>query len=151
MDINDFGFEQEYFGLNGVRGGRYRQLQKSNTSFLNFTIEETPEYQTALRRHQSVMEDLITAADKKAEVDRFEKEVRNMRLQRGLTGVQTGLSTFNNVMAQLGFRPTTTPTTTSTTQIAGNQAQPRRFPWGLVIGGVVVLGLGVFAIYKFRK
>jgi hypothetical protein len=151
MDINDFGIEQEYFGLNGGRGGRFRQLQKSNTSFLNFTIEETPEYQTALRRHQSVMEDLITAADKKAEVDRFEKEIRNLRLQRGITGVQTGLSTFNNVMAQLGFKPTTTPTTTSTTQITGNQGQPRRFPWGLVIGGVVVLGLGVFAIYKFRK
>lgn len=151
MDINDFGFEQDYFGLNGVRGGRYRQLQKSNTSFLNFTIEETPEYQTALRRHQSVMEDLITAADKKAEVDRFEREIRNLRVSRGVSAVGTGLQTFNNVMAQLGFRPTTTPTTGSTTQIVGNQAQPRRFPWGLVIGGVVVLGLGVFAIYKFRK
>jgi hypothetical protein len=148
MDINDFGFEQEYFG---VSGGGYRQLQKSNTSFLNFNFEETPEYQRALRKHQSVMEDLITDADKKAEVDRFENEVRNMRVSRGLSAVGTGLQTFNNVMAQLGFRPTTTPTTGSTTQIVGNQPPPRRFPWGLVIGGVLVVGLGVFAIYKFRK
>jgi hypothetical protein len=148
MDINDFGFEQEYFG---VSGGGYRQLQKSNTSFLNFNFEESPEYQRALRKHQSVMEDLITDADKKAEVERFENEVRNMRVSRGLSAVGTGLNYFNNVMAQLGFRPTTTPTTGSTTQIVGNQQQPRRFPWGLVIGGVLVVGLGVFAIYKFRK
>ena len=148
MDINDFGLEREYFGLNG---GRYRQLPKSNTSFLNFNFEETPEYQQALRKHKSTMEDLITDADKQAEIDRFEKEIRNMRVSRGLSAVGTGLETFNKVMAQLGFKPTTTPTTGSTTQIVGNQQPPRRFPWGLVIGGVLVVGLGIFAIYKFRK
>jgi len=149
MDINDFGFEQEYFG---VSGGGYRQLQKSNTSFLNFNFEETPEYQTALRRHLSVMEDLITDADKKAEVERFEREVRNLRVSRGVSAVGTGLNYFNNVMAQLGFRPTTTPTTPANAQINNNQREPQKqFPWGLVIGGVLVVGLGVFAIYKFRK
>lgn len=153
MDINDFGIEKEYFGFSS---GGYRQLQKSNTSFLNFTsIEETPEYQRALRKHQSVMEDLITDADKKAEVERFEAEVRNMRLQRGLTSVQTGLSTFNNVMAQLGFKPATTPTTNSVTNINSNQGGGgggSKVPtWVWITGGLVVVGGVIFAIYKFRK
>ena len=145
MDINDFGIEQEYFGFSN----NYRQLPKSNTSFMNFSIEETPEYQRALRKHQSAMEDLITDADKKAEVDRFEKEVRQLRLQRGGEALQTGLTTFGNILNQLGYKAA------STTQVNTNQGgqtpPPKKFPWALVIGGVVVLGGVIFAIYKFRR
>jgi hypothetical protein len=148
MDINDFGIEQEYFGF----GDNYRQLPKSNTSFLNFSVEQTPEYQTALRRHQSTMEDLTSDADKKAEVERFEKEVRQLRVARGGQAVTTGLQTFSNILSQLGYKA---PTTASTTQVNTNQSgqnvPQKKFPWALVIGGVVVLGGVVFAIYKFRK
>ncbi len=151
MDINDFGIEQEYFGF----GDNYRQLPKSNTSFMNFTIESTPEYQAALRRHQSTMEDLITDADKKAEVSRFESEVRQLRLARGGQAVQTGLQKFSDVLSQLGYK---LPTVDSNTNVnnQGNNKPPadkkgQDFPWVWVIGGVVVLGGVIFAIYKFRK
>jgi len=151
MDINDFGIEQEYFGFNSG----YRQLAKSNTSFMNFSFEETPEYQAALRRHNSTMEDLVTDADKKAEVDRFEKEVRSLRLGRGGEALQTGLQTFSSALSQLGFKVPSVDSNTNVNNQGNNrppaQTNKKDFPWVLVIGGVVVLGGVIFAIYKFRK
>lgn len=148
MDINDFGLDSDYFGYGG---GNYRQMPKSNTSFMNFTIEDTEEYKRALRRYNSTMEDLVTDAEKAAETERFQNEVRALRINLGGSRVVTGLQTFNDILKKLGVQPPRT--TNANTQITSSSPtpQPRRFPWALVITSVVVLGGAAFAIYKLRK
>ena len=146
MDINGFGLDSEYFGFGG-----YKQLPNSNTSFMNFTFEESVEYKTALNKHNSIMEDLVTDADKKAETDRFEKEVRALRLTLGGNKVVAGLQKFGDILNKLGYQPKTAD---STTVIQSNTPPPsteKKFPWVWVITGVVVLGGAAFAIYKLKK
>ena len=97
------------------------------------------------------MEDLVTDADKKAETDRFEKEVRALRLTLGGNKVVAGLQKFGDILNKLGYQPKTAD---STTVIQSNTPPPsteKKFPWVWVITGVVVLGGAAFAIYKLKK
>jgi hypothetical protein len=146
MDINGFNHE-EYFGFGG-----YKQLPNSNTSFLNFGVEETPEYQKALRKHNSLMEDLTTDADKKAETERFKKEVAALKITYGGQQISKGLGKIGQIFSDLGIKPKSTD---STTQITANQNNPpapkRGRTWIWIVVGIAVIGGAAFAVYKYKK
>jgi hypothetical protein len=146
MDINSFNLDQEYFGF----GGGFRQLPNSNTSFLNFGAEDTPEYQRAVRKYNTNMEDLINDADKKAETDRFNNEIDEIRknYQKGL--IKAGVGKIGDVLKELGIKPKTTE---STTQITASQIPPptKSKTWLWVTLGVLIVGGTALALYKFKK
>jgi hypothetical protein len=168
MDINDFGLEQEAFGF----GDSYQQMSRSNTNFLNFGSDES-------RRAKRIREDYFQRIDalpandqagrnalfaeleaKLAEINAPSADIANVQAARNKSlrgekivgGLQTALNIFNRTTEALGMGKS----------VQGEQGgrgndgfspstPPRVSNWVYVVGGAVVLGLGIFAIYKFRK
>jgi hypothetical protein len=146
MDINSFNLDQEYFGF----GGGFRQLPNSNTSFLNFGAEDTPEYQRAVRKYNTNMEDLITDADRKAETDRFNAEIKALKSSYNKDLFGKVLGKAKEVYQELGIQPKTTQ---STTQINASQTPPppKSKTWLWVTLGILIVGGTALAFYKFKK
>lgn len=148
MDINSFNLDQEYFGF----GGGFRQLPNSNTSFLNFGAEDTPEYQRAVRKYNTNMEDLINDADKKAETDRFNNEIAEIRKNYQKQLIKSGIGRIGDVMQELGIQPKTTQSTTQINAIQTPPPPPSKNKTLLYVAlGVLVVGGIAFALYKYKK
>lgn len=145
MDINGFGLENEYFGFGG-----YKQLPNTNTSFMNFGVEDSPEYQSALRKHNSNLEDLTSEADKDAENKRFKNEVNVLKIKYGGEKITEGLGKVNEILSGLGIKPKNVD---SMVDIKNKQTskESKNLTWLWIVLGVVVVGGVGFAIYKLKK
>lgn len=170
MDINDFGLEQEAFGF----GDSYQQMSRSNTEFLNFGSDES-------RRAKRIKEDYFKRIDalpandqagrnalfaeletKLSEINAPSADIANVQAarnksQRGeklLGGLQTALNIFNKTTDALGMGRNVQGEqgVGGNSGGGGSSSRGRQVPtWVFIAGGVVVLGLGIFAFYKFRK
>ena len=168
-DINGFKPEDDFFG--------FTQMDKSNTSFLNFSIEETDAFKAASASHEAKLKALrdeyYAKADAlsvtntsgkeaiyaelesklKAENQRFDKEVKKLKQQAGISAATSGLNQISGLMDTLGLKPKSTNpgNTTITTTTPGNQSSGSSKKWLWISLGVIsVFGIGV-AIYKARK
>lgn len=176
MDINDFGLEQEAFGF----GDEYQQMSRSNTSFLNFTFDKDKRqakkdidalkadyYQRidALPLSANAQRDALFAEleqkmkERGAQLDEIqEAQQAKRKSERGekiSSGINRALDIFTQATDALGIGKQL-----DAGSIGGqNQGQvnnpsdpQRKIPlWIYISGGVLVLGLGILAIYKFRK
>ena len=169
MDINDFGLEQEAFGF----GDSYQQMSRSNTEFLNFGSDES-------RRAKRIREDYFKRIDalpandqagrnalfaeleaKLAEINAPSADIANVQAARNKSlrgekivgGLQTALNIFNRTTEALGMGRSIQNEQVGGGNVGGTGGAPRsQVPtWVFIAGGAVVLGLGIFAIYKFRK
>jgi len=176
MDINDFGLENEAFGF----GNSYEQMSRSNTEFLNLfgskeerdakkvikqikadyykRIDALPPTANAQREALFVeLENQLKA--KNAKLSELE-EVRKARnkSQRGeklVGGLQSALNIFNKTTDALGMGRNVQGEQGGDGGNGGGgggSSTSSQVPtWVWITGGAVVLGLGIFAIYKFRK
>jgi len=176
MDINDFGLENEAFGF----GNSYEQMSRSNTEFLNLfgskeeraaknvikqikadyykRIDALPATANAQREALFVeLENQLKA--KNAELSELE-EVRKARnkSQRGeklVGGLQSALNIFNKTTDALGMGRNVQGEQGGDGGNGGGgggSSTSSQVPtWVWITGGAVVLGLGIFAIYKFRQ
>jgi hypothetical protein len=168
MDINDFGLEQEAFGF----GDSYQQMSRSNTNFLNFGSDES-------RRAKRIREDYFKRIDalpandqagrnalfaeleaKLAEINAPTADIANVQAARNKSqrgekiagGLQTALNIFNRTTEALGMGRSIQNEQGSGGNGGGGSTTGSQMPtWVWIAGGAVVLGLGIFAIYKFRK
>ena len=170
MDINDFGLEQEAFGF----GDSYQQMSRSNTNFLNFGSDES-------RRAKRIREDYFKRIDalpandqagrnalfaeleaKLNEINAPTADIANVQAarnksQRGekiVGGLQTALNIFNKTTDALGMGKSVQGEQGGggDGNSGGGSSTGSQVPtWVWIAGGAVVLGLGIFAIYKFRK
>lgn len=170
MDINDFGLEQEAFGF----GDSYQQMSRSNTEFLNFGSDES-------RRAKRIKEDYFKRIDalaandqagrnalfaeleaKLSEINAPSADIANVQAarnksQRGeklVSGLQSALNIFNKTTEALGMGRNVQGEQGGGGNGGGGDSSPRgtQVPtWVFIAGGAVVLGLGIFAFYKFRK
>jgi hypothetical protein len=170
MDINGFGLEQEAFGF----GDSYQQMSRSNTEFLNFGSDES-------RRAKRIREDYFKRIDalpandqagrnalfaeleaKLAEINAPSADIANVQAarnksQRGekiVGGLQTALNIFNRTTEALGMGKSVQGEQGGGGggNGGGGSTTGSQMPtWVWIAGGAVVLGLGIFAIYKFRK
>lgn len=177
MDINDFGLEHEAFGFGD---SNYSQMANSNTEFLNlFGSGDSPKAKS-LKKDYYARIDALPASDtagknalfaelesklaalnaSKSEID----EVANAKkkAERGeklVGGLGKALDIFTRTTDALGIGKDL-----SAGGAGGGQGQGQgqgggggsrvdnKVPtWVWITGGVVVLGLGIFAIYKFRR
>lgn len=180
MDINDFGMHQEMFGFGGndIFQGRssYQQMSRSNTNFLNFTSAESRRAKS-IKDDYFKRIDALPATDqagRNALFAELEAKLNQMsastadvadvqtarnKSQRGeniSVGLKNVLNIFNKVTDALGIGKDVGGDSGSGQnqgQGGGGGTQPdNKMPiWPYIVGGVVVLGLGIFAIYKFRK
>lgn len=180
MDINDFGLQQECFGYNKrnkrKRPTDYAQMSRSNTEFLNLTGKQKRELDAIKKDYFARIDALPPTADaernalfaeleqklkeKGAEpqdlADAQNAEKKAKRGEKINQGLQTALDIFTKTTDALGI-----------SKKVGNEGQGKdgntpppppsgdkkvQVPmWAWIVGGVAVVGLGVFAIYKFRK
>jgi hypothetical protein len=173
MDINDFGLEQEAFGF----GDSYEQMSRSNTDFLNLLGMESRKVKQIKADYYKRI-DALPASDqagrdalfnelegKLKELNASQSDVSEVRgakdkSKRGekiASGLEKALNIFTQVKSGLGMGK----------KIEGEQdgggggnsgggggktSTGSGVPtWVWITSGVVVLGLGIFAIYKFRK
>jgi hypothetical protein len=170
MDINDFGLEQEAFGF----GGSYQQMSRSNTNFLNFGSSES-------RKANRIKEDYFKRIDalpptdqegrnalfaelevKLKEINAPNADITNVqsaknKSQRGeklVSGLQSALNIFNKTTDTLGMGKSVQGEQGGGGggNSGGGSTTGSQVPtWVWIAGGAVVLGLGIFAIYKFRQ
>ena len=170
MDINDFGLQQEAFGF----GDSYQQMSRSNTNFLNFGSSES-------RKAKRIKEDYFKRIDalpttdqagrnalfaeleaKLNEINAPSADIANVQAarnksQRGeklVSGLQSALNIFNKTTEALGMGKSVQGEQGGGGggNVGGGSTTGTQVPtWVWITSGVVVLGLGVFAIYKFRK
>jgi hypothetical protein len=98
------------------------------------------------------MEDLINDADKKAETDRFNNEIDEIRknYQKGL--IKAGIGRIGDVLQELGIQPKTTDSTTQINAIQTPPPPPSKNKTLLYVAlGVLVVGGIAFALYKYKK
>jgi hypothetical protein len=176
MDINGFELDQEYFGFGG-----YRQYAKSNTSFMSFSFEETDEFKAAQKNHDNKvkairdnffpkadalpydekgnMERNLIFAQAESEIlkekARFEKEIKDLRVKLGIAKGTESLKGISGLLDTLGIgKGVQTQTGVVQTQTNQSSRPPantsnKKVFW--IVGGVAVLGIVGFAIYKFSK
>jgi acyl-CoA reductase-like NAD-dependent aldehyde dehydrogenase len=181
MDINDFGNHQEMFGFSndGLFQGRnrYQQMSHSNTNFLNFTLDK--DKRAAKKDIDALKADYYKRIDAlpasaTAQRDALFAELEQKMKERGAqleeiqeaqqakrkseqgekisSGVSTALDIFRKTTEAFGIGKRLEGENVGG-QNQGQQVETRsQIPtWVWIAGGAVVLGLGVFAIYKFRK
>lgn len=170
LDINDFGLQQEYFGF----GDDYVQLANSNTEFLNFfegrkqkkeldairedyfkRIDALPNDDEA-GRNALFAELEAKLKEKGASNDEINQATKAARGQKIASGVTSALNIFNKAASTLGMgrqirgeqNIASSGGLKSSAASGGRQGVPM---WVWITGGVLVLGLGVFAIIKLKK
>ena len=173
MDINDFGLQEEAFGF----GDSYAQMSRSNTEFLNLFGSGESRKAKNLKKEYYQKIDALPASDKagkdalfaelesklaalnasKSDLDEVEKaKKKSERGEKVVGGLQTALNIFNKTTDALGMGKNVGSESQGGSGGGGGNsvgsAKDKKVPtWVWIAGGVVVLGLGVFAIYKFRK
>lgn len=173
MDINEFGLDQEYFGFGDCK------CSDKDKSYSNFSLEETDDYKNALSKHESnnkairdnfypkidalpntpesEMQRNLLYAEMEAEFgkekNRFDKELKNLRLRLGLSGAQSGLQAIAGLFQNLGLKPTpATSVVQTSTGVPKTGTSPSNLRRPLIIGGAIVgLSLLGFLIYKIAK
>ena len=170
MDINDFGLQQEAFGF----GDSYQQMSRSNTNFLNFGSSESRKAKRIKEDYFKRIDALPTTdqagrnalfAELEAKLNEINAPTADManvqtarnKSQRGeklVSGLQSALNIFNKTTEALGMGKSVQGEQGGGGggNVGGGSTTGTQVPtWVWITSGVVVLGLGVFAIYKFRK
>lgn len=176
MDINGFDHSSDFYGF---EAGDYKQYPKSNTSFLNFTIEDDATYKALQSKHEANLKALrdlyYPQADAQPNTDmgnvkrakifadleveikkenaRFEKDIKDLKVALGLEKAKKGLSGLTDALKTLGVgnRGTTAPVVQTT---AGNNPPEDNgnMKKVLIVGGVTVaLAIIGVIIYKMKK
>ena len=162
MDINGFSLDQEYFGFN-----HYKSSPKSNLDFMYFAkVEETEEYKKALRDHRDMVDNIKESGLPQGDIDkqlkeeekRFNKQVLKIKGGKALEGAGKIASSFGSL-----FDKTTTALGITRQQGTGqapvnvsyeDKSQDdgdsnKKVYW--IVGGVAVVAIAGFIIYKMRK
>lgn len=179
MDINDFGLQQEGFGFGDSYYDspttRYSQMPRSNTDFLNFGEGRKQKQELeAIRNDYFKRIDALPTSDeagrnalfseleaklkeKGASNDEINATRKAQRGQKISAGVTSALDIFNKTTSALGIgkkvegQPTKPQENLKSGEVQNATSSQKTPIWVWVLGGVVVVGLGVFAIYKFKK
>jgi len=179
MDINDWGLQDESFGFGNEKYKTpcptYKQLAQSNTQFLNFygdTRKQKKELE-AIREDYYKRIDALSPTDeagRNALFSELESKLREKgasfdeinetkkaqsKAQRGekiRSGLSTALDIFSKTKSALGIGKDVEGRTKSATQPTSDIPSGKKTPmWVWIGGGVVVLGLVGFLIYKLSK
>ncbi|NBX73332.1 MAG: hypothetical protein EBQ89_03435 [Alphaproteobacteria bacterium] len=179
MDINDWGLQDESFGFGNEKYKTpcptYKQLAQSNTQFLNFFGDKRKQKKEldALREDYYKRIDALSPTDeagrnalfseleqklkeKGASFDEINetkkaqrKAERGEKIKSGLSGA---LDIFTKTTSALGIGRDIEGRTKSSTQTTSYTPSSKKTPiWVWVGGGVVVLGLVGFLVYKLSK
>lgn len=178
MDINDFGLQNEAFGFGESMydspNMNYSQMARSNTDFLNFGEGRKQRKELeAIRNDYFKRIDALPASDEAGRNALFselesklkEKGATNEEInatrkasrgQKIASGVTSALDIFNKTKSALGLGKKVDGESSAPVQNQKsepiNQPPSSKVPmWVWVVSGVAVVGLGLFAYYKFRK
>ena len=171
LDLRHFGNTKSY----KLKLQPYKQMPRSNTEFLNlFGSGDTPKAK-ALKEDYYKRIDALPASDKagkdalfaelesklaalnapKSDMDDVQKAKDKAQRGEKVSGILAkGLDIFTKTTEALGMgKPVGNEMQNRSQGVDLVQRQDdRQVPIAVwIIGGVVVLGLGIFAIYKFRK
>jgi len=162
MDINGFSLDQEFFGFN-----QYNRSPKSNLDFMYFTkIEETAEYKKALRDHKDMIDNIKESGLPQADIDkqvkeeekRFNNEVLKIKGQSVVDTTEKASSTFGSLFdkatSALGITQPSPSNNQAPINISYNKSQnggssDNKVGW--IVGGILVVGIAGFVIYKMKK
>lgn len=180
MDINDFGIHQEMFGFADNRYSQrrtYQQMPNSNTNFLNFTLDKDKRaakkdidalkadyYKRidALPANATAQRDALFAEleqkmkERGAQLDEIQEAQKAKRKSEQGEKISSGLSRaldiFTKTTEAFGIgKQLQGENIGNQNQVQSSERGSQIPTWVWIAGGAVVVGLGVFAIYKFRK
>lgn len=178
MDINDFGLQNEAFGFGESMydspNMNYSQMSRSNTDFLNFGERRKQRKELeAIRNDYFKRIDALPPTDeagrnalfneleaklkeKGASNDEINAARKASRGQKIASGVSSALDIFGKATSALGIGKRIEGESASSqglkSQAMGGGGTDNEVPmWIWIVSGVAVVGLGIFAIYKFRK